>query len=174
LARDLGRNLGLDDGHCEAIYRAALVRDLGKMFLDRSLSYESRRLTPSEWTLVKAHPVEGARVLSRIGGLEDVARIVLHHHEHWDGSGYPAGLRGAAIPIGSRIVGMVDALEALIGGRAYQAPRTVFDALSTVRSLAGSHFDPEVVRCLTDVLEARGVPTAAAVDGTADALIESA
>ena len=109
-------------------------------------------LTPEEWELMAEHPVAGERILLRIPDLTVIAPVVRHEHEHWDGSGYPDGLRGRLIPIGSRIILACDAYHAMITDRPYRAAMSPAEAAEELRRGAGTQFDPEVVDALLDLL----------------------
>jgi len=153
LARRIAERLGLSAQGQEDVYWAALLHDIGKLTLDQSIFTVSRRLTPEEWTVVRSHPEKGAMILQNIPGLEAAAKIVLHHHEQWRGGGYPDGIAGGRIPIGARIVALVDAFDAMISSRSYRRQRTVNDAVREIRSSSGTQFDPVVVSAFVDELE---------------------
>ena len=109
-------------------------------------------LTPEEWTVMAEHPVAGERILLRIPDLAEIAPVVRHEHEHWDGSGYPDRLRERKIPIGSRIILACDAYHAMLTDRPYRAAMTPAKAMTELRRGAGKQFDPDVVDALLDLL----------------------
>jgi HD-GYP domain-containing protein (c-di-GMP phosphodiesterase class II) len=111
-------------------------------------------LTPEEWEVVKRHPVVGEEILKPVRRLAGVARLVRHHQERWDGTGYPDGLRGQQIPLGARILAVVDAYTAITDHRPYRPARTHEEAVTELRRCAGSQLDPAVVSAFLQVLEA--------------------
>jgi HD-GYP domain-containing protein (c-di-GMP phosphodiesterase class II) len=115
---------------------------------------KASQLTHEEFAHIKQHPAYGVLMLEQMGMLNQVKCIVYHHHEHWDGSGYPRGLQGEAIPIGACIVAIADAFEVMISCRLYQAPRTPTRALEELRRCAGTQFDPVLVERFCTSLEA--------------------
>jgi putative nucleotidyltransferase with HDIG domain len=137
-----------------SIELAALVHDIGKLAIPAVVLQKASRLTQEEFAHVKQHPAYGAVMLEQMGMLSQVRRIVYHHHEHWDGSGYPAGLQGETIPLGARIVAIADAFEVMTSQRPYQAPRTPTQALEELRTCAGIQFDPVLVERFCTSLEA--------------------
>jgi putative two-component system response regulator len=143
----IATQLGLSRGDAELIYHAAPLHDLGKVAIPGSLLLKRGELSPIEFEQVKTHTTAGAGLL-RFSGfpLLRVAReIALTHHEHWDGSGYPAGLRGEEIPLSGRIVALADVFDALTHNRPYKKAWTVERAVAEVRDLGGRQFDPAVV-----------------------------
>jgi HD-GYP domain-containing protein (c-di-GMP phosphodiesterase class II) len=158
LASTIAERMGMSEREAREVYWAAILHDLGKLSLDRTLLSLPRNLTPSEWKEVKRHPKLGADVIRHIEGLGVVADDILAHHERWDGSGYPRGLRGREIPLGARIVGLIDAFDAMISVRPYARARSLMEAAREVQSQAGRHFDPAVVEAFFEVIEEKGVP----------------
>ncbi len=141
----VGRNLGLPAGEIERIRTASLLHDLGKLAIPDEILAKPSDLDGSEWRVVTEHPKIGQVVLEQAGALRDAATIVLHHHEWFDGRGYPHGLTGQQIPIGARIVAVADAYEAMVSGRPYRRAVTHQQALDELRRHAGVQFDPEIV-----------------------------
>jgi HD-GYP domain-containing protein (c-di-GMP phosphodiesterase class II) len=118
-------------------------------------------LTDDEWVVIKTHTIEGQRMLDRVGGLlSDVGRIVRSSHEKWDGSGYPDGLAGEAIPLGSRAIAVAVAFAAMTERRPYRDPVGPGEALAELRRNSGSQFDPRVVEALAQDLAEEAVPVA--------------
>jgi HD-GYP domain-containing protein (c-di-GMP phosphodiesterase class II) len=126
-------------------------------------------LDAAEWALMRTHPAVGADIVGRFAPLREAAATVRHHHERYDGAGYPDGLAGAAIPIEARIVAAVDAYSAMTANRPYSAARTPADAAGELRAGAGSHLDPEAVAALIDVLGPLVRPTRRAIRGAGPA-----
>jgi putative nucleotidyltransferase with HDIG domain len=147
LAARLARELGLGDRQVTLIHRAAPLHDIGKIAIPDSILLKPGRLTEDEFEVVKTHAVLGARVLA--GGsdvLETAEAIARHHHERWDGGGYPGGLAGEAIPIAARLVHLADVFDVLLHERPYKDSWTVEAAVEEIERGAGTDFDPAAVR----------------------------
>ena len=159
LVEAIARELDLDDETTEQLKLAALLHDLGKIAIPDSLLRKPGCLEPDERRLVRAHVQFGHSLLEGLG-IEPVDSWVLHHHEHWDGSGYPDGLAGEAIPLGSRVILVADAYDAMTSDRTYRTASTATQALAEIRRRAGAQFDPAVVsaleRCVVRGLEDAG------------------
>lgn len=148
LAGIVGEQLGLDPEEVRTARAAAVLRDIGKVGIPDEILLKPHPLEASEWELIRGHPVEAERIVKAMPGMEGVARVVRHARERWDGTGYPDGLAGAAIPIGSRIVLACDAYRAMRSERAYRDPFSHREAVAELTSHAGSQFDPRVVEAL--------------------------
>ncbi|HMK21044.1 MAG TPA: HD domain-containing phosphohydrolase, partial [Terriglobales bacterium] len=147
-AVEIARELSLPPDQQEALRAAALLHDIGKLGVPEHIINKPGRLTPEEFDKMKIHPVVGAEILDRVGFPYPVAPIVRSHHEKWDGSGYPDGLKGEQIPIGARILSAVDCFDALASHRQYRKAIGLEEAMRKVESLAGMHYDPRVVEIL--------------------------
>lgn len=145
LALDLGHALGLSSEALLELELVARLHDVGKRAVPESILSKPGPLSNSEWSVMRRHPEWGAGMLADVPGLDAVAGGVHAHHERWDGSGYPRGLSGDAIPFASRIVAVCDAFSAMTADRPYHAARSVLDALGELRRGAGSQFDPAIV-----------------------------
>jgi diguanylate cyclase (GGDEF)-like protein len=152
LSRGVAMLLGLQTEQVERIAHAALLHDVGKLAVPNEILHKPGPLTPEEWELMADHPVAGERILLRIPDLSAIAPVVRHEHEHWDGSGYPDGLKGRLIPIGSRIILACDAYHAMMTDRPYRAAMSPAEAADELRRGAGTQFDPDVVDALLDLL----------------------
>jgi diguanylate cyclase (GGDEF)-like protein/putative nucleotidyltransferase with HDIG domain len=141
----IAKELQLPDQEIERIRVAALLHDIGKIAVPEQILEKPSSLTATEWDSVKQHPRIGQVILDEAGGLADVGKIILHHHERFGGNGYPQGLRGRDIPLGSRIVSIADAYDAMIQDRPYKRAMGHDDALTELRRHAGRQFDPELV-----------------------------
>lgn len=149
----MARALGLSEERVRLVRLAALVHDVGKIFIPQEILRKPGKLTPEEYDLVKLHTAKGEELLSRIRDLEPIARIVRHHHERFDGTGYPDGLWGEEIPLESRILAVVDAFEAMTSDRPYRKAMTVDEALEELRRFSGTQFDPQVVNVMVALME---------------------
>jgi len=147
-AAEIGRELGLSDGEIEALRAAALLHDIGKLAVPEHIINKPGRLTPEEFEKMKIHPLVGAEILERVAFPYPVAPIVRAHHEKWDGSGYPEGLAGEEIPVGARILAVVDCLDALATDRQYRRAVPLEEAMRQVVKMSGTAFDPKVVEIL--------------------------
>jgi putative nucleotidyltransferase with HDIG domain len=144
-SREVARMLGLSEREQELIHTAALLHDIGKFILPDSVLFADRKLTEEEWQLIKLHPEQGARLVERIEGYGPVAEIVMHHHERFSGGGYPAGIEGEAIPLGSRIISVADTYDVMTSRDSYRRPVSTEAALAELRRVAGTQLDPRVV-----------------------------
>jgi putative nucleotidyltransferase with HDIG domain len=147
-ATEIGKDLGLSQQEQDALTAAAVLHDIGKLAVPESIISKPGKLTRSEFEKMKIHPVVGAEILERVEFPYPVVPIVRSHHEKWDGSGYPYGLRGEEIPIGARILSAVDCLDALASDRQYRRALPLDEAMARVASEAGTAFDPRVVQAL--------------------------
>ncbi|MGZ4313985.1 MAG: bifunctional diguanylate cyclase/phosphohydrolase, partial [Solirubrobacteraceae bacterium] len=154
LVRDLGRRFGLDGDRLDELLRAAELHDVGKLGIPDAVLDKPGPLNDAEWRLMRQHSVIGERILNADPVLQPVARLVRASHERWDGTGYPDGLAGTAIPLGARIIAACDAFDAMTSDRCYQPARSLPDALAELRRCAGMQFDPEVVAALCARLDA--------------------
>jgi diguanylate cyclase (GGDEF)-like protein/putative nucleotidyltransferase with HDIG domain len=152
-AVEIAKELRLADSELEAIRASALLHDIGKLAVPENIISKPGRLTQEEFEKMKVHPVVGAEILERVKFPYPVVPIIRSHHEKWDGSGYPDGLKAEEIPIGARILAAVDCLDALASDRQYRRAIPLSQAMAKVRSLSGTHYDPQVV----DILERRYV-----------------
>ena len=148
-AMEIAKDLGLSASEMQALRAAALLHDIGKLAVPEQIISKPGKLTPEEFDKIKIHPVVGAEILERVQFPYPVVPIVRAHHEKWDGSGYPAGLKGEEIPIGARILSSVDCLDALASNRQYRRALPLDRAMEIVASEAGKSFDPRVVEVLS-------------------------
>jgi putative nucleotidyltransferase with HDIG domain len=144
----LAKDLGLSEDETEALRAASVLHDIGKLAVPEHIISKPGRLTPEEFEKMKIHPIVGAEILERVNFPYPVVPIVRAHHEKWDGSGYPDGLAGEAIPIGARILTAVDCFDALASDRQYRKALPLPDAMAKVVEDAGKSFDPRVVEIL--------------------------
>ena len=129
----------------DALGRGVLLHDIGKIGISDSILLKPGSLTPEEWVVMRSHPEIGRQILEGIPFLRDAIPVVRHHHERWDGTGYPLGLAGTAIPLGARIFAVADAFDAMTFDRPYSKAISLEAARDRIRDSAGTHFDPDVV-----------------------------
>jgi response regulator RpfG family c-di-GMP phosphodiesterase len=141
----LGRELGLSAEQLRSLEFGSLLHDIGKIGVPDAILRKPARLTEGEWIKMREHPLHGQRILCGIEFLEGAARVVAEHHEQWDGSGYPAGLRGEQIDINARIFAVADAFDAMISDRVYRRGRSYEEAADELEKFSGRQFDPAVV-----------------------------
>jgi putative nucleotidyltransferase with HDIG domain len=146
----LGTAMGLDKPLMQALTTASFLHDIGKLAVPERIINKPGKLTPEEFEKMKIHPVVGADILERVHFPYPVVPIVRSHHEAWDGSGYPDGLKGEEIPIGARILTAVDCFDALASERPYRRAMPIDEAMAFVKKRAGIQFDPQVVALLAD------------------------
>jgi diguanylate cyclase (GGDEF)-like protein len=151
LATAIGRSYELDSEQLDELRRAAELHDLGKLAIPDRILDKPGALSEAEWRLMRQHTIIGERILNAAPALRPVGRLVRSSHERWDGGGYPDGLAGRAIPLGSRIIAVCDAYDAITSERAYAPARSSAEALAELRRGAGSQFDAEVVGRLCEV-----------------------
>jgi len=147
-AMQIGKDLGLNHSELDAIRAAAMLHDIGKLAVPEQILSKPGRLTPEEFDKMKIHPVVGAEILDRVNFPYPVVPIVRSHHERWNGSGYPDGLKEDAIPIGARILSAVDCFDALTSERPYRRAMSVDEAMKYLKSESGKSYDPRVVEGL--------------------------
>jgi diguanylate cyclase (GGDEF)-like protein len=157
LATGLALQMGLPEDEIERIRIASLLHDLGKLAVPHEILDKPATLSDHEWQTVGEHPRIGQVILERASSLREAVPIVLHHHERYDGGGYPHGLRGSEIPLGARIVAVADAYHAMIHRRPYSPALTHDGAIEELRRAAGVQFDPRVVDAFCEIY-ASGVP----------------
>lgn len=152
-ARLMGRRLGLPADACEALYWAGYLHDVGKLAIPSEILSKPGRLTDAEFEVVKEHAAKGEELLLSVSpSFEVLAQGVRHHHERWDGGGYPDGLAGEDIPLFGRVLGVVDVFEALTSKRPYRDAWSEADAAEVVRTEAGKHFDPALARVFLELV----------------------
>jgi len=155
LARSAGSRLGLGDEELRELEYAARLHDVGKIGVPDGILRKPGPLDSAEWGVMRRHPISGAEMLKSVPGLEGVAAIVRHHHERYDGTGYPYGLEADEIPLASRIISTCDAYDAMVSDRPYRPALDHDDAVAELRSLAGAQFDPAAVDAVIAALPDR-------------------
>jgi HD-GYP domain-containing protein (c-di-GMP phosphodiesterase class II) len=152
LTTRLSKKLGISDDDLVHVQRGAVLHDIGKMGVPDQILLKEGPLTPDEWEIMRKHPVFAYEMLSTIPFLKKATDIPYCHHEKWDGSGYPRGLKGEQIPLGARIFALVDVWDALRSDRPYRKAWTDDEALDYIHQQSGSHFDPIVVKAFEEIL----------------------
>jgi diguanylate cyclase (GGDEF)-like protein/putative nucleotidyltransferase with HDIG domain len=152
-ATGLARLFGLSDMEIEALKAGALLHDIGKLAVPDYILNKPGKLTPAEFERMKVHTIVGAEILERVGFPYPVVPVVRHHHERWDGRGYPDGLRGDEIPITARILTIADSFDSMREDRQYRKAMTRDEAISVLKEGSGTVFDPNIVRAFLDQLE---------------------
>jgi len=145
-AMHVARELGIEEATLADIEIAALLHDIGKVGIPDAILNKPARLTPEEYDLMKKHPEYGWAVLRQVPGMKSASLIILHHHESFDGKGYPGNLKQGEIPIGSRIVSVIDAFDAMVSNRPYRQGLPFAEAERRLVESSGTQFDPDVVR----------------------------
>jgi diguanylate cyclase (GGDEF)-like protein/putative nucleotidyltransferase with HDIG domain len=152
LALAIGKELDLSQAELDLLGHAALFHDIGKLAIPDAILMKPARLDVDEWRQMRSHADEGARIIDRLGFLSDAVPAIRHHHERYDGSGYPDGLKGEEIPLGARIIHVADALDSMLTSRIYRHALTEEEALEELRRGAGAQFCPRCVKALETVL----------------------
>ncbi len=153
----LANRLRLDEDDLRRIMFAALMHDIGKMGVLDEIVNKPGALTEEEWELMRQHPVTGSELVEKMEFLNGTSDIVRHHHESWNGRGYPDGLRGDGIPLGARIVTVADSFDAMTTDRPYRKALSVDEAVRRLEKAAGIQFDPELVRVFVQYIREKGV-----------------
>jgi len=157
IALKIGRRLGLSDSELNRLNLVIRLHDIGKINIPEEILTKPGPLTEEEWEIIKKHPEVGYRITRATEEFAHVAKDVQAHHEKWDGSGYPQGLRGSEIPLLARITSIVDAYEVMSNGRPYKNPMRREDIIAEFKKCSGSQFDPELVEIFLYILEHEGV-----------------
>ena len=153
MTNELSKLLGLKRVELEKIHIAAHLHDIGKIGVPDKVLNKEGKLLPHEWEYIKMHPEIGHNILSKSKKLKDISKIVLSHHERWDGKGYPNGLSKTNIPFGSRIIAVCDSIDAMMSDRPYREAMKFEECMREIFINKGSMFDPVVVDCIKDNYE---------------------
>src|ERR1700694_761548 len=144
--------MGRSRDEAAAVRLGAILHDVGKIGIPDRILRQSMALTEDEMAWMRRHPQIGADIIGPVEGLHHVAPLIRHHHEKFDGTGYPKGLKGEEIPLGSRIISVADAFEAMVADRIYRPSLGLNKALEEIKTGRGSHFDPRVVDAFLDLI----------------------
>lgn len=151
LACLMGEKVGLPNDQLKALERGALLHDLGKIGISDTILHKPGKLTEDEWKIMRTHPDIGARIVERIPFLQDCMPVVRYHHERWDGTGYPLGLKGNDIPVFARIFAVADVFDALTSKRSYRKRSTPEEAFAYLREQSNVLFDAQIVDALAEL-----------------------
>lgn len=152
-ALKIAKALNLPEDTVNKIELAAMLHDIGMIGVSDNIIYKVEKLDEKDWEEIRNHVKHGVRILEDIKQLRDVVELIKYHHEFYNGSGYPAGLQGEAIPLGSRIISIADAYDAMVSSRAYRQPRSPEQALEILHNMRGIQFDPDLVEVFDDVVD---------------------
>lgn len=152
----IAREMNLPPEQIENIRKAGLLHDIGKLGIPESILFKPHSLRENEYEAVKKHPVKGTEIISNCTSLQELIPIILHHHEHWDGSGYPGGLTGDQIPLEARIITVADAIEAMASDRPYRKALDPASIQYEMQQYAGIQFDPKIVQAFLDIIHKQG------------------
>lgn len=158
LALSIGRKLELEEAEMEALGMAALFHDVGKLWVPEHILLRPGKLDPEQFAKVQYHPALAEKILERVDFPWPISPIIRGHHEWWDGTGYPDGLKGEQIPLGARILCLADVFEAMTSKRLYRARNSLRETLKYIRGAAGRHFDPAVVQAFEKALADGDLP----------------
>ena len=151
-AGGVAQELGLKESMI-AIKQAALLHDIGKLVIPEKILFKREILCKDEYEIIKSHPVWGVDYLEEKGFPKFITMDIKHHHERWDGNGYPDGLKEREIPIGSRIISVIDSFDAMTNNRPYRKALAYKDAIKELKRSAGTQFDPDIVKVFLTLLK---------------------
>jgi putative two-component system response regulator len=157
LAHMLATATNLDPSSIKGVVFGALLHDIGKIGVSDVILKKPGLLTEAEWVEMRRHPIIGEQICRPLQSSREFAPIVRHHHERWDGAGYPDRLKGDEIPIGARIVSLVDAFDAMVHDRPYRQARPLDSVVAELAADAGRQFDPELVECFAGIIDEEGL-----------------
>ncbi|TDT62817.1 bifunctional diguanylate cyclase/phosphohydrolase [Fonticella tunisiensis] len=149
----LGEKLGLTDEDKKVLKYGAYLHDIGKISISKGILIKKTPLTNAEWEIFKHHPISGVEIIKNVESLKDVIPLIRHHHERYDGTGYPNGLKANEIPYLARILAVVDSFDAMTSNRPYNSKLTCYDAILELKRCSGTQFDPIIVRAFIEIIE---------------------
>ena len=149
----LGTEMHLNEKQLQSLKYASLLHDAGKADIPTAILTKTTKLTDEEYNIIKKHPIKGAQILRPLQVLRPVIPIIMYHHEKYNGTGYPSQLKGGQIPLGARIMSVVDAFEAMVYGRPYRQRMDIASALKEIKKKSGTQFDPKIVEAFLRVIK---------------------
>ena len=152
LVTAIGHQMHLDEKQLQSLKYASLLHDTGKIDIPAEILTKTTKLTDEEYNIIKRHPVKGAQILRPLQILRPVIPIIMHHHEKYNGTGYPSRLRGGQIPLCARIMSVADAFEAMVYGRPYRQRMDIDSAIKEIKKKSGTQFDPKIVEAFLKVI----------------------
>ncbi|GAV22345.1 HD domain-containing phosphohydrolase [Carboxydothermus pertinax] len=156
IAEKIGEKLGFSQERLERLKKAALLHDIGKIGIPEKILNKPGKLLPDEYREIQNHPEIGAEIIKPIAQMRDIIEIIYHHHERYDGTGYPSGLKGEEIPLEARVLAVADAFEAMTSDRSYRKALTKKEAIAEIINQKGKQFDPQVVEAFLEVVKEDG------------------
>ena len=150
MAYDLAKNFELDDYDLQMIHIAGHLHDIGKIGVPDNILNKKDKLNAYEWEIMKSHPQMGYNIVKKAESLKEISSIVLHHHERWDGAGYPKGLSKQEIPLGSRIIAVCDSIDAMRSSRPYRKTASNTECYNEILKNKGLMYDPNVTDCIIE------------------------
>lgn len=156
-ASTTARELKMEEDEVENVYWASILHDIGKIGISDRILRKRAALSEDDWVLIKMHPTIGSNIVSSIDALPSLAPTISAHQEKYDGTGYPKGLRGKDIPLGARILGIADAYQAMVEHRYYREARSHDEAVTELKKVRGTQFDPEVLDVFINVVNSEAV-----------------
>ena len=157
IALSIGQEMHLDGDLLKSLEYASILHDAGEVFVPEAVLAKPEKLTGEEYEMVKEHPAAGVEIIRHMKALKSATPIILYHHENYDGTGYPKGLKKDQIPLGARIMAVVSAFEAMITKKPYRAVKTLDEAIEEIKTNSGTQFDPKVVEVFLKVMKKRDV-----------------
>jgi len=154
----IARKLGLDEWALRNIKYAGALHDIGKLGIARNILNKPGELSEEEFLHVKSHPQMGDSIIEPVSFLKEPRDIILHHHERYDGKGYPDGLKGEEIPLGARILAVADSFEAMMSDRPYRSALDLHEAIAEIKDNSGTQFDPAIVQVFVETLSEEETP----------------
>jgi diguanylate cyclase (GGDEF)-like protein/putative nucleotidyltransferase with HDIG domain len=152
----IAQKMGLSKSEIDKVRVAGRLHDIGKIAIDENILNKAGKLDAKEWELMKLHPVKGASILENTNEYHDIADIVISHHEHYDGTGYPSGLTAELIPLWARIIAVADAFDVMTNTRPYKQPMPHEEAVAELKRCSGTQFDPQIVDLFIQIINEQG------------------